>query len=125
MATREFLANCIGFEEVVRMIGGKWKLMIMRKLIFGGVKRFNELRREVSGITQTMLTTQLRALKTDGLVERKVYAEVPPRVEYRATPKAMDLEKFFRAMHAWGTRNMPATDDAQEQAHSLKVVGKT
>ncbi len=125
MATREFLANCAGFEDVVRMIGGKWKLMILRKLIFGRVKRFNELRREISGITQTMLTKQLRALEADGLVARKVYAEVPPRVEYRATPKTMDLEKFFRAMHAWGTRNMPTTDVAQEQAHSLKVAGKT
>ena len=68
---------------------------------FPGTKRFSELRRTIDGITQTMLTSQLRALEKDGLVSRKVYAEVPPRVEYSATPKAMALTDMFRAMHAW------------------------
>lgn len=83
------------------MIGGKWKLWILQVLIFDGTHRFGELRRKVHGITQTMLTSQLRALEDDELVERKVYAEVPPRVEYRATPKAMGLVPMFTAMHEW------------------------
>ena len=87
--------------DIAQLIGGKWKLIILQILIFQGMKRFNELRRQISGITQTMLTNQLRALERDGLVHRKVYAEVPPRVEYRATQRALDLEEMFQAMHAW------------------------
>ena len=83
------------------MIGGKWKLWILKTLIFEGTHRFGELRRKVDGITQTMLTTQLRALEQDGLVARKVYAEVPPRVEYSATSQAMGLVPMFTAMHEW------------------------
>lgn len=83
------------------MIGGKWKLWILKVLIFEGTHRFGELRRKVEGVTQTMLTTQLRTLETDGLVARKVYAEVPPRVEYTATPLAMGLRPMFAAMHEW------------------------
>jgi len=59
------------------------------------------LRRMIEGVTQTMLTQQLRALERDGLVTRKVYPEVPPRVEYTATQRAMDLTIMFRAMHDW------------------------
>jgi len=83
------------------MIGGKWKLWILKTLIFEDTHRFGELRRKVDGITQTMLTTQLRALEQDGLVTRQVYAEVPPRVEYSATPEAMGLVPMFAAMHEW------------------------
>lgn len=87
--------------DIAKLIGGKWKLIILQILIFRGMKRFNELRRMIDGVTQTMLTKQLRALEEDGLVERRVYAEVPPRVEYRATERACDLQDMFLAMHAW------------------------
>lgn len=86
---------------VFNMIGGKWKLSILQILIFRGTKRFGELRKEIDGVTQTMLTNQLRALEQDGLVVRKAYPEVPPRVEYSATPDALALQPMFRAMHAW------------------------
>lgn len=86
---------------VFNMIGGKWKLSILQILIFRGTKRFGELRREIDGVTQTMLTSQLRALEKDGLVARKVYPEVPPRVEYSATSDALALQPMFRAMHNW------------------------
>ena len=100
-------ATTCRIEDVVRMIGGKWKLLILRQLIFGGTMRFGALQREIDGITQTMLTKQLRELATDNLVIRKAYAEVPPRVEYSATAKARDLDAFFKAMHHWGDRNLP------------------
>ncbi len=87
--------------DIAQIIGGKWKLIILQILIFQGMKRFNELRRQIDGVTQTMLTNQLRALERDGLVARKVYAEVPPRVEYRATQRALDLTTVFQAMHDW------------------------
>lgn len=95
---------------VFAMIGGKWKLTILQILIFRGTKRFGELRREIDGITQTMLTKQLRALEDDGLVQRHVYAEVPPRVEYKATEDALALRPAFEAMHGWWvSRTAPAT----------------
>jgi DNA-binding HxlR family transcriptional regulator len=87
--------------DIAQLIGGKWKLIILQILIFQGMKRFGELRKLIAGVTQTMLTNQLRALERDGLVSRKVYAEVPPRVEYSATLRALDLEQMFQAMHAW------------------------
>ena len=87
--------------DIAKLIGGKWKLIILQILIFHGTKRFNELRRMIKGVTQTMLTNQLRALESDGLISRKVYPEVPPRVEYTATQRARDLEKMFQAMHEW------------------------
>ncbi len=98
-------------EDVVRMIGGKWKLLILRQLIFGGTTRFNELQRRIGGITQTMLTKQLRELEVDGLVARRIFAEVPPRVEYTATSKAKDLDAFFGAMHVWGNRHLPSREE--------------
>ncbi len=87
--------------DIAQLIGGKWKLIILQILIFKGMQRFNELRRKIPDITQTMLTGQLRALERDGLVNRKVYAEVPPRVEYSATPRAMALEQVFLSLHDW------------------------
>ncbi|MEE8301067.1 MAG: winged helix-turn-helix transcriptional regulator [Candidatus Tectomicrobia bacterium] len=87
--------------DIAALIGGKWKLIILQILIFKGTKRFGELKREIDGITQTMLTAQLRALEGDGLVHRKLYAEVPPKVEYSATQRAMDLEKVFLSLHDW------------------------
>lgn len=94
---------------VFAMIGGKWKLSILQILIFHGTKRFGELRQSVPGITQTMLTKQLRALEKDGLVRRKVYAEVPPKVEYSATEDAIGLMPAFQAMHAWWEARAPVS----------------
>lgn len=87
--------------DIAKLIGGKWKLIILQILIFRGTHRFGELRRRIEGITQTMLTSQLRALERDGLVDRVVYAEVPPRVEYTATARARRLERVFLDLHDW------------------------
>ncbi len=87
--------------QVIELIGGKWKLRILQILIFYGTHRFGELRRSIDGITQTMLTNQLRALEEGGLVTRKVYPEVPPRVEYAATQDAINLTPVFKSMHSW------------------------
>lgn len=87
--------------DIAQLIGGKWKLIILQILIFKGTKRFNELRRLIPDVTQTMLTNQLRALEEDSLVHRKVYPEVPPKVEYSATDRARALEPVFLSMHDW------------------------
>lgn len=86
---------------VMGLIGGKWKLLILQILLFQGTKRFGELRRQIDGITQTMLTKQLRTLEADGLVSRKIYAEIPPRVEYSATETGLGLIPVFEQMHNW------------------------
>lgn len=90
-------------EEVRRafaLISGKWKLEILW-LLDQRVHRFGELRRAIPGITQHMLTAQLRELEEDGLVSRTVFAEVPPRVEYAITPKARGLGPTMEALMAW------------------------
>ena len=97
--------------DIAKLIGGKWKLIILQILIFKGTKRFNELRRMIDGITQTMLTSQLRALEADGLVSRKLYPEVPPRVEYTATQMALDLQDMFLEMHKWWLNHSDAGQD--------------
>ena len=95
------------FRRVLRMISGKWKLEILW-LLHQRTHRFGELRRATPGITQHMLTTQLRELEADGLVMRRVYAEVPARVEYQITARALSLEPIFTAILNWSEANAPA-----------------
>lgn len=90
-------------EEMRRafaLLSGKWKLEIMW-LLNQRIYRFNELRKAIPGITQHMLTAQLRELELDGLVSRTVYAEVPPRVEYEITAKARGLGPTMEALTTW------------------------
>lgn len=88
-------------ETTLTLIGDKWKVLILRDLM-GGVKRFGELRRSVGNVTQKVLTAQLRAMEESGLVSRKVYAEVPPRVEYTLTETGYSLRPVLDAMMSWG-----------------------
>ncbi|CAH1002220.1 putative HTH-type transcriptional regulator YybR [Neolewinella maritima] len=86
----------------LKVIGGKWKPAILYVLQRDHVLRFGELRGLITGITQKMLTAQLRELQADGLVDRRVYAEVPPRVEYRLTDYGQTLQPLLSAMASWG-----------------------
>jgi DNA-binding HxlR family transcriptional regulator len=90
-------------EVVVNLLGDKWKVLIMRNLLLRGTQRFGELNRGINGVSQKMLTQQLRQLETDGLISRKIYPEVPPRVEYSLTEFGQTLKPIFDAMHIWGT----------------------
>ncbi|KMO40474.1 hypothetical protein VQ02_07500 [Methylobacterium variabile] len=100
-------------EATLQLIDGKWKGVILYHLLAEvpapeGALRFNALRRRLPNVTQRMLTNQLRELEADGLVHRTVYAEVPPRVEYRLTERGRTLEPVIRALKAWGdTHAMP------------------
>jgi DNA-binding HxlR family transcriptional regulator len=89
-------------EVTLRLMGDKWKILILRDLI-GGTKRFGELKRSLCDITQKVLTTNLRAMEESGLLTRKVYAEVPPRVEYTLTETGLSLKSVLDAMVVWGT----------------------
>ena len=88
-------------EACVEVIGGKWKGVILFHLL-GGTKRFNELMRLMPDVTQRMLTRQLRELEDDQVVNRKIYAEVPPKVEYSLTDFGKTLEPVLRMIQGWG-----------------------
>ena len=92
------------------VIGGKWKPIIIFKLIQNDILRFGELKKEINGVTQRMLTQQLRELESDKVVTRKVYAQVPPRVEYSLTPYGKTLEPIMIAMCNWGTEHITIQD---------------
>ncbi len=87
-------------REALATIAGKWKLEILW-LLNQRIHRFGELKRAIPGITQHMLTAQLRELEADGLVSRKIFAEVPPRVEYAITPRAKALKPVIDAIFTW------------------------
>lgn len=88
-------------ETTLLLIGDKLKVLILRDLM-GGTKRFGELRRSVGHVSQKVLTAQLRDMEAKGLVNRRVYAEVPPRVEYTLTETGYSLKPILDAMQNWG-----------------------
>lgn len=92
-------------EATLGVIGGKWKGVILYHLMSETI-RFNELRRMMPEITQRMLTKQLRELEADNLVLRKVYPEVPPKVEYSMTDYGKTLTPIIQALQAWGLQHM-------------------
>lgn len=92
-------------EAAIGLIDGKWKSVILFHLL-GGTLRFNEIRRQIPGVTQRMLTNQLRELEQDGLVDRKVYAQVPPKVEYSLSPLGRSMEPVLLALKTWGDANI-------------------
>ena len=94
--------NC-PVEVTLEVIGGKWKCLILHYLL-DGTKRFNELKKAIPAVTQRMLTSQLRELERSGIVHRKVFAQVPPKVEYSLTDLGRSLEPVLWAMHDWGKR---------------------
>lgn len=92
-------------EDALGILVGKWKPVILLHLLQNGTKRFNELKRSMPGITQKMLTKQLRELENEDIIKRVVYAQVPPKVEYSITDYGKSLEPILDAMHEWGTKH--------------------
>lgn len=88
-------------ETTLTLIGNKWKVLILRDLL-PGKKRFGELKKSIGSVSQKVLTAQLRDMEKDGLVNRKVYAEVPPRVEYSLTDLGQSLKPILDLMKSWG-----------------------
>lgn len=86
----------------MQVLGGKWKAILINAIYHTSPARFGELKRSVKGITQSMLTQQLRELEEDGLISRKIYAEIPPRVEYTLTDFGLTLSPIMQSMANWG-----------------------
>ena len=113
MLTREELPAC-PVATTVLLIGSKWKLLIIRNLR-QRPWRFNELKKDLAGISQKVLTESLRALEEDGLITRTVYPEVPPRVEYALSPLGETMRPILDAMEDWGRSYQDQTERKEER----------
>ena len=109
-------------RNVLARISGKWSLLVLYTLDPNGMSpmRFNQLRRAIPDISQTVLTTTLRTLETDGLICRKVFAEVPPRVEYSLTERALTLIPLVDSLINWAADNM--ADIVRDRAQGIEPV---
>ncbi|MDR1476912.1 MAG: helix-turn-helix transcriptional regulator [Rickettsiales bacterium] len=105
-------------EITICLIGNKWKLLVLKELS-DGTKRFGELMKSVPGISQKMLTHSLRGMENDGLVARKVYAEVPPKVEYSMTAVAHDLSHLLDLMGNWGLKYAASHRNNHKRAENV------
>ena len=108
MLTKEELPAC-PVATTVQMIGSKWKLLIMRNLL-QRPWRFNELKKDLEGISQKVLTDSLRSMEADGIITRTVYPEVPPRVEYALSDLGESMRPIMDAMEIWGTEYKKAKE---------------
>lgn len=98
--------NICPIEYTLNAIGGKWKLLILYYLMIDKVKRYGELKRNITGITHKMLSSQLKELENYGLIHRKEYHQIPPKVEYYLSEKGVTLLPILGMMHDWGENNM-------------------
>ena len=111
----------------ISLLNSQWKILIMRELLLHPSERYSELQHSVAGISQKMLTQSLHAMAADGIVQRQVFPEVPPRVEYRLTELGQSMDPILKTMHNWGnqylashpekrrTNKQPETDFAQKR----------
>ena len=113
MLTKDELPAC-PVATTVRLIGNKWKLLILRNLL-AGPNRFGELMRTIP-VSQKVLTDNLRSLEQDGIVIRTVYAEVPPRVEYKLSDLGNTMRPIISAMEAWGLGYQELVKNTPENA---------
>ena len=95
-------------EQLMLILGAKWKPAIMFVLVHDGPLRFNELRRRIPNVSQKMMTTRLRELERDGLISRVHHVEIPPRVEYNVTNLGRAADRVYATICQWGQVNMPA-----------------
>ena len=102
----ETLARCEAMGRLQSVLGGKWKILILWYVAFYKVQRFGQLLRRLDGVTQSTLTKQLRELEADGFLHRRVYPEVPPRVEYSLTEQGESFAPLLHTMLEWSRENL-------------------
>ncbi len=115
--------GCKAVSGVLARIGDKWSVLIVSRLGIHPM-RFNELRREIAGISQRMLTLTLRGLERDGLVTRTVFATIPPRVDYELTPLGRSLLVPVTALSDWALRNMARIEAARARFDGISAAAK-
>ena len=104
------LARCVPMSKLQAILSGKWKILILWYVAFYKVQRFGQLRRRLEGITQSTLTKQLRELEQDGFLHRKIYREIPPRVEYRLTELGESFIPVLYQMLSWSEERLCPPD---------------
>ena len=97
--------NC-AVDATMSVIEGRWKTVILCKLYKNGPMRFNQLMKEIDGVSPRILTKQLKEMEADGIIKRTSYPEIPPRVEYSITERGLSLGPILKAMADWGLKNM-------------------
>jgi DNA-binding HxlR family transcriptional regulator len=116
--------SCPAAREVLNRVGDKWSVMVV-VLLSDGSKRFSELRRNIEGVSQRMLTLTLRGLERDGLVKRTVYPTVPPRVDYELTALGRSLRQPIQALAKWAEKHRTAVQEARaryDERHKIDAV---
>ncbi len=119
MRKRKKTYRC-GFEAALAVTGGRWKFLILWVLSHQGTKRFGELRRAVTGISEKMLIQELKELELDGIIARKDFKEVPPRVEYSLTALGIELGEATQPLCDWGTKHIDRISGASTQAVTIE-----
>jgi DNA-binding HxlR family transcriptional regulator len=109
-------------ELTLDILGGKWKSLILWHLSDLGTLRFSEVKKTLPGITQKMLTQQLRELESDGMILRKIYAQVPPKVEYSLTEEGRSLMPILSTMCKWGTEYYERSQKSDESDHTNPIA---
>ena len=119
---QQMINESCGMAYSLSIIGGRWKPAILCRLLFGPM-RYGELKKSIEGISERMLVAQLRELEKDQIVQRHVYAEVPPRVEYELTPLGHSMKPMFDAMSDWGNMARNKVISSNENIKRPAVVG--
>jgi len=122
MSTARNRTEACPIEELMDMIGGRWKVFILWELI-ENPRRSSELRKSIPPITQKVFTEQIRDLEESGLVKRTIYPTVPPRVEYEATELGQSLREILKSMCHWSSENMDKVRDCR-RTRQLELAGK-
>lgn len=107
---REIMANCVPMSRLQAVLSGKWKILILWYIAINKVQRFGELMRKIDGITQSTMTKQLRELEQDGFINREIYKEIPPKVEYTLTKLGNSFVPVLTQMMIWSQSNLCPPD---------------